>query len=118
VKQVLWNLLQNAIQAMPGGGNLTIKLKPLAKSRVQITVSDSGKGIAPELLDHIFEPFITGTHGTGLGLSIVHRIITEHSGKIEVNSVPDAGTTFSIELPGRLNDIVKHRKLPKLEKAV
>lgn len=102
IKQVLWNLLQNAIQAMPDGGRLIIGLEARARGRVRITVTDNGKGIAPEMLEHIFEPFATGTGGTGLGLSIVHKIITDHGGKIEVQSKPGEGTAVRVELPGKV----------------
>jgi two-component system NtrC family sensor kinase len=110
IKQVLLNLLLNAIDAMNGdGGRLIVKTYRLAKSPddswVQIEVGDTGCGIAPADLDHIFDPFYTTKHaseereGTGLGLTIAHQIIQEHGGHITVESQLGKGTTFSISLP-------------------
>ncbi len=110
LKQVLMNLILNAIDAMKtGGGRLTVSTRPLTRPDgtrwIQIHVSDTGCGIAPEDLPHIFDPFFTTKHestehaGTGLGLSIVHEIIHEHSGTIEAHSTVGYGTTFILTLP-------------------
>jgi len=110
IKQVLMNLILNAIDAMKtGGGWLTVSTRPLTRLDgtrwIQIQVSDTGCGIAPEDLPHIFDPFFTtklesAEHaGTGLGLSIVHQIIQEHSGTIEAHSTVGQGTTFTLTLP-------------------
>ena len=109
IKQVLLNLLLNALQAMPdSGGRLTVKTHRLTKSLdswVQVEVGDTGHGIAAEDLDHIFDPFFTTKHesvereGTGLGLTIVHQIVQEHHGYIEVHSTVGSGTTFYVNLP-------------------
>ncbi len=110
MKQVLMNLLLNALDAMKaGGGGLTVSTRPLTRLDgtrcIQIQVSDTGCGIAPEDLPHIFDPFFTTKHestehtGTGLGLSIVHQIIQEHSGTIEAHSTVGQGTTFVLTLP-------------------
>ncbi len=110
IKQVLLNLLLNAIEAMNGsGGRLIVKTHRLAKSPddtwVQIEIGDTGCGIAPADLDHIFDPFYTTKHaseereGTGLGLTIAHQIIQEHGGHITVESELGKGTTFLINLP-------------------
>ena len=110
IKQVLLNLLLNAIEAMNGaGGRLIVKTHRLAKSPddswVQIEVGDTGCGIAPADLDHIFDPFYTTKHaseereGTGLGLTIAHQIIQEHGGHITVESELGKGTTFFVNLP-------------------
>jgi two-component system sensor histidine kinase PilS (NtrC family) len=98
VKQVIWNLVRNSIKSMPDGGKLSVRLTH-AGPMLRITVSDEGRGIAPENIDKIFEPFHSGGGGTGLGLSIVHRIVTEHAGRIDVKSQLGRGTTFTIDLP-------------------
>jgi signal transduction histidine kinase len=110
IKQVLLNLLLNAMDAMAdSGGRLTVKTHRLTKQRrdawVQIEVADTGSGIPADNLEHIFDPFYTTKHesgereGTGLGLSIVHQIIQEHRGYIEVDSAVGSGTTFFVNLP-------------------
>lgn len=106
LKQALWNLLINAAQAMPKGGEVNIKLQriftPSKKEpgQAEIIVSDTGLGIAEDDLDKIFNPFFTTKEqGTGLGLAIVHRIIESHGGKIKVQSQLGQGTTFKINLP-------------------
>jgi signal transduction histidine kinase len=107
---VVLNLVLNAMDAMgEGGGLLVVKTRPLAKpggeSWVQIEVGDTGCGIAPDDLDHIFDPFYSTKHeseereGTGLGLTIVHQIVQEHGGYVEVESTVGRGTTFFVNLP-------------------
>jgi len=98
-KQIFWNLFQNSVQAMPNGGRLSVAINETELGRVRITVSDTGKGIGPDELGRIFEPFHSGANGTGLGLSIVHRIVTEHGGNIDVQSETEKGTMVTIELP-------------------
>lgn len=103
IQQCLLNLIFNAIDAMPGGGNLLIKgQEDETGDFILLEVTDTGQGIDPENLQHIFEPFFTTKtegKGVGLGLSMVYGIIHEHRGTIEVDSVPDKGTTFRIKLP-------------------
>jgi two-component system NtrC family sensor kinase len=102
IQQVLVNLIVNAIQAMSPGGKLFIKTRACeSKSAVIIEVGDNGKGIPPEFLPHIFDPFFStkGVGGTGLGMSISYGIIKNHKGNIKVESTVDVGTTFTIELP-------------------
>jgi signal transduction histidine kinase len=93
----------NAIDAMPAGGNLTVRARHLeGASQVQLQVGDDGAGISPELLPQLFEPFFTTKergHSVGLGLAISHSIIERHQGRIEVASEPDRGTVFTITLP-------------------
>ena len=98
--QCLLNLYINAIQAMEDGGTLTVKCAVDRVENVTITVSDSGRGIAPEHLNKIFEPyFTTKKKGTGLGLAIVHKIIEGHQGHIEVESTIGQGSSFTMMIP-------------------
>ena len=100
IEQVFSNFIRNAIQAMPDGGTLTLKIELSGNNRVRITISDTGVGITSQLLKRIFDPFFTTkTRGTGLGLSVARRIIEAHSGLIEVESTPGKGTDFYISLP-------------------
>jgi len=118
-QQVFINLFLNAIDAMSGGGNLTIHARPVIKTPsradrrgkrfpettrngrfAEVRVSDTGEGISRENMQAIFDPFFTTKpQGSGLGLSIVYRIIEEHRGHIHVESEPGKGTTFSLFLP-------------------
>jgi two-component system sensor histidine kinase PilS (NtrC family) len=99
LRQVFWNLARNALQAMPGGGTLHAVVHPNSNNRLRITFSDTGRGMTPEQVEHLFEPFSSTTGGTGLGLSIVYQIIRDHGGTINVRSHESQGTTISIELP-------------------
>jgi two-component system sensor histidine kinase PilS (NtrC family) len=103
LRQVFWNLARNALQAMPEGGTLRVELKRLNSARVQIIFSDTGRGMTPEQVERLFEPFASSTTGgTGLGLSIVYQIIRDHGGTINVRSRPQQGTMITIELPGSI----------------
>jgi signal transduction histidine kinase len=102
IQQVLVNLVTNAVQAMPHGGKLFIASRYGAdRNSVEVSVMDTGKGIPPELLPHVFDPFFStkGEGGTGLGLSVSYGIIKNHKGEIRVESKVGTGTTFTIELP-------------------
>jgi two-component system sensor histidine kinase PilS (NtrC family) len=99
IKQVFWNLLQNSIQATPGGGTLAVAVKENGEKNACITIDDNGGGMSDESLEHLFEPFSRGSRGTGLGLSIVHNIVRDHGGRIDVQSKPGEGTCITIELP-------------------
>jgi signal transduction histidine kinase len=121
MKQVLWNILINALQAMPGGGTLTImtdgaRSTDAGPSEVTIAISDTGAGMSPETVKKAFQPFFsTKSKGTGLGLAIVERVVKQHGGRVSVESSADRGTTVSISLPVQsgeprvaeaLNDVV------------
>ncbi len=109
IKQVLVNLLNNAVQAMPDGGRLTVATRltereenGVYREMVAVYVSDSGVGIPPENLGRIFDPFFTTKEvgqGTGLGLSVSYSIVEKHNGRIEVESVLQEGSTFILLLP-------------------
>jgi two-component system, NtrC family, sensor histidine kinase HydH len=99
--QVLLNLFLNGIEAMDRGGVLTVQVAEAAEGRrLEIRVSDTGSGIRPEDLPHIFEPYYTTKPGgTGLGLAIAHNIIEAMAGEIGAQSSPGAGTTFTLKIP-------------------
>jgi signal transduction histidine kinase len=100
LRDVFLNLAQNAIQAMPKGGRLSINCAALPNQRVRVRVEDTGVGIAPENLMKIFELYYTTKErGTGLGLSMVYRTIQLHNGEIDVESTVGVGTTFIVVLP-------------------
>jgi len=100
LREVLVNIILNALDAMPQGGRLRIATEPRG-GFVGVSVSDSGIGMTSEVCDHIFEPFFTtkGVMGTGLGLAVSHSIIERHGGHIEAQSNLGKGTTFTISLP-------------------
>jgi two-component system sensor histidine kinase PilS (NtrC family) len=99
LKQVFWNLARNALQAMPEGGTLRATLARNSNDRLRIAFSDTGRGMSPDQVEHLFEPFSSTTGGTGLGLSIVYQIIRDHGGTINVRSREGQGTTITVELP-------------------
>ena len=99
IVQMLLNLMKNAIQAMPDGGVLKIELRQQSGSAC-IVVSDTGAGIPPAHLPHIFDPFWTSkTTGTGLGLALSRKVAEEHGGSLTVDSSVDSGTKFIVSLP-------------------
>lgn len=107
IKQAVLNILLNALKAVGDGGSIHITTQRVAsldilsgKSGVELTISDTGPGIAPEDLKYIFDPFFTrNPEGSGLGLSITHTIIEEHQGKIVADSEPGRGATFHVYFP-------------------
>jgi len=99
LKQVFWNLARNALQAMPQGGTLRTTLEKNSHNRLRISFADTGRGMSPDQVEHLFEPFSSTTGGTGLGLSIVYQIIRDHGGTINVRSLVGQGTTITVELP-------------------
>ncbi len=104
IKNVLWNLLINSIQAIEFEGTIRIEIFEDEKSveHISITISDNGKGIGKKDLQKIFEPyFTTKSRGSGIGLSVVKKIISDHNGLIQVSSTAGEGTSFKIKLPIR-----------------
>jgi signal transduction histidine kinase len=99
LRQVVINLLVNALDAMPESGTLSVKVSSL-RPIVAVEIGDSGPGIDPRILPEIFDPFFTTKEaGTGLGLSIVRKIVDQHGGRIEFDSIPGRGTRVRVELP-------------------
>jgi two-component system sensor histidine kinase HydH len=97
--QVLLNFIINAVQAMPSGGTLTVSSQH-ENGWAHVTVKDTGEGIKPEVLPHVFDPyFTTRSSGVGLGLAITHRIVEGHRGTIDVESTAGKGTVMTVRLP-------------------
>ncbi|MCX6539350.1 MAG: ATP-binding protein [Acidobacteria bacterium] len=97
----LLNLISNALDAMPSGGQLSVSVHA-GPTTVTIEIGDTGSGIGPDLIDHVFDPWVTTKaeeRGTGLGLSITRSVVTEHGGTIRVRSTPGIGSVFTVELP-------------------
>ena len=108
LKQMMLNLVFNAMKAMPSQGALFIGTRNIAVTRgnpqadaLELKIQDTGIGIPPENLSRIFNPFFTtNKNGTGLGLSVVHQIVKKHAGSIRVSSKENLGTTFTIVFGG------------------
>jgi two-component system sensor histidine kinase PilS (NtrC family) len=101
IRQVFWNLARNAVQAMPGGGCLTVSTH-IDDGAYSIVFSDSGRGMSEGDLARLFQPFRTNfPSGTGLGMAISYRIVQEHGGRIDVASREGSGTTITVSLPVR-----------------
>ena len=111
VREIVWNLATNGLRAMPAGGRLRLvaRLEPppgaagpdaAARGQAVLRVQDQGIGIAPEIMDRIFQPFQGAfSRGSGLGLAVVHRIVSDYGGEIHVQSAPESGTTVEVALP-------------------
>ncbi|MCX7973378.1 MAG: ATP-binding protein [Candidatus Aminicenantes bacterium] len=100
-KQVFWNLIRNAIKAMPDGGTLGIDLAE-HRRELRISISDTGRGFNDEEKQHLFEPFFSSfENGRGLGMSVVRRIVDDYEGRILVRSSPKKGTTITVVFPVR-----------------
>ena len=110
LSQVLMNLLLNAAQATPEGGKISVAAeRSRSEDSVEIRIVDTGCGIPPDILPRVFEPFFTTKRGkgTGLGLSISQTYVRSHDGEIQIESVPNRGTTVTIHLPLRQSDIAQ-----------
>jgi two-component system cell cycle sensor histidine kinase/response regulator CckA len=130
LEQVVMNLAVNARDAMPKGGRLTVETSPVmldqtfvsthpgstAGAHVRLAIHNTGCGMGPDVLAHLFEPFFTTKEpgrGTGLGLSTVYGIVKQHRGYIDVQSVPDRGSTFGVYLPRIDAQPVSERTAPR-----
>jgi signal transduction histidine kinase len=99
MQRALVNMVKNAIEAMPAGGHVTVRAQA-ADGGIVLEVADNGPGMSADTRARMFEPyFTTKAEGTGLGLAVVHRIVTEHEGRLSVDETPGGGTTFRIWLP-------------------
>jgi signal transduction histidine kinase len=97
--EAVLNLIRNALDAMPDGGNLTITTQRHGAEAL-ISISDNGRGMTEEEARHLFVPFFTTkSDGTGLGLAYTQRVINEHGGRIDCATARGKGSTFSIQLP-------------------
>ena len=113
LSQVLMNLLLNAAEATPENGRIVVSAYKLAYvESLEVRVSDTGCGMPPEVLAHVFEPFYTTKRGrgTGLGLSISYAYIRSHGGDMRVDSVVDRGTTVTFTLPLRADEQTDEEK--------
>lgn len=100
LETVCMNLLLNAAEAMPAGGAVRVEIRPAAGDEaVELTVSDTGPGISPELQERVFEPFFTTKRGTGLGLAVCRSVVERHRGRIHVENAAGAGARFVVTLP-------------------
>jgi two-component system sensor histidine kinase PilS (NtrC family) len=100
LRQVVWNLLLNAAEALRDEGVIQIETKQLRSNEISMLVKDNGCGMTPEVMQAMFDPFFTTkSEGTGLGLSIVHRILEAYGSRLEVETALGAGTTVSFKLP-------------------
>eukprot|EP01035_Chromulina_nebulosa_P013609 gene13609-biopygen11540 len=98
--RLFYNLLNNAVDEMPEGGKVFLRFAADA-TELRVEIEDTGRGIAPEIAQTLFQPFATHgkAHGTGLGLTICKRIVEDHGGKISARSEPGKGATFTFTLP-------------------
>ncbi|HLF87023.1 MAG TPA: ATP-binding protein [Nitrospiria bacterium] len=106
MRQAIGNIVQNAVEAMPGGGMLDIKIKTglvskeIGSRRLEIFISDTGSGMPKDRLEKIFLPFFTTKEkGTGLGLALAHKVVMSHNGRIEVESQEGKGSVFRLYIP-------------------
>jgi len=100
--QVFCNLVKNALDAMPNGGELRISTSLVADDTIMIELHDTGTGLPPGSMEAIFEPFFTtkeGSKGTGLGLAVCRDIVESYHGRITAQNAPDGGSIFSVYLP-------------------
>lgn len=102
IRQIFWNLARNGLKAMPDGGQLTVRLDDESPAAYRLTVEDAGVGMDENQVAHLFEPFsASNSGGTGLGMAIVYQLVTEHGGRIIVDSTKGGGTRMHVVLPKR-----------------
>ncbi len=107
LRQVFWNISDNALKAMPGGGELTVQVEEISERMVRVTLSDTGVGFTEQQLEKVFEPFQPGfSGGTGLGLAIVYQIMQGLGGTIQVESKAGRGARFVLEIPKQPTPVV------------
>ena len=114
LQQVFMNITLNALQAMHGKGRLTVR-GGRSDTTIEVSIADTGEGMTPEQIQHVFEPFYTtkaARKGTGLGLALSYNIINKHGGTIRVQSEKGKGSTFVVSLPLRAPDGGKHETSP------
>jgi signal transduction histidine kinase len=111
IKRALLNIAGNAVEATPEGGRVEIKAVGVPPGEVLISIADTGKGIPEDMIDSIFEPFVStkGSKGTGLGLPVMKKIVEEHGGRVELESTVGKGTTFKVTLPIGAKDMTEKR---------
>ncbi len=99
-KQLFWNILRNALKAMPDGGTLTVDFERIKKDKIQLRFADTGIGMTEDKKERIFEPFYSEFEdGQGLGMAVVRKIVDDYKGKIKVASEPNKGTEIIVILP-------------------
>jgi two-component system, NtrC family, nitrogen regulation sensor histidine kinase NtrY len=114
VRRALSNLVLNAMDAMPNGGTLRLRSRR-DDGKARIEIADTGAGLTREECERIFTPYYTSKqHGTGLGLAIVQSVVSDHGGRISVQSEPGRGTTFVVELPENLEAL---QRIPAMQQA-
>ena len=114
LRQIIWNLARNSLQAMPEGGKLIIELNQNKEKDIILTFIDTGVGMSEEEMERIFEPFNSNRPGgTGLGMAIVYQIISDHNGKIDVVSSPNQGARITITLPQNTTNKIPIDLLPQ-----
>ncbi|MBL8194788.1 MAG: PAS domain S-box protein [Blastocatellia bacterium] len=114
LRQIIWNLARNSLQAMPEGGKLIIELNQNKEKDIILTFTDTGVGMSEEEMERIFEPFNSNRPGgTGLGMAIVYQIISDHNGKIDVVSHPNQGAKITITLPQNITNKIPIDLLPQ-----
>jgi two-component system sensor histidine kinase PilS (NtrC family) len=117
LRQVLWNLLRNASEAIQESGEISVALFSDRNDQVTVRISDNGCGIPEDILPTVFDPFVTTKpHGTGLGLSIVHRIVESAGGRLDIESRPGEGTVVRLGLV-RVSPEAETENVPKPKSA-
>lgn len=105
LRQVIWNLLKNAIQASPEGGKIHVRADAISAEVARLEIADEGRGIGEGLQDEIFDMFYSGrSHGVGLGLALVRQIVERHGGKITARNRVEGGAIFRVDLPRHSTD--------------